>query len=109
MTTRALAYAGLGALLLAGVVLAQEIAEKPRFEIADVHVSPRSDWAKTRPMQGGYLNGGRYEIRRATMLDLVRLAYGVDADKITGGPSWLDYDRFEVVAKAQAGTRPAAL
>ena len=43
------------------------------------------------------------------MLDLGRLAYGVDADKIAGGPSWLDYDRFEVVAKAAAGTRPEAL
>ncbi len=30
----------------------------------------------------------------------------MDADKIDGGPSWLDYDRFEVIAKAPPATRP---
>jgi len=109
MTTRALAYVALTALLPGSAFGQQTGISKPKFEIADVHVSERSDWSKTRPMQGGYLNGDRYEIRRATMLDLVRLAYGADADKIMGGPSWLDYNRFEVVAKAPAGTRPEAL
>ena len=109
MTTRALAYVGLAALLPCAAVGQQTVVAKPRFEVADVHVSARSDWAKNRQTQGGYLNGDRYEIRRATMLDLVRMAYGVDADKITGGPSWLDYDRFEIVAKAPAGTRPDVL
>src|SRR6478752_317720 len=109
MTTRALAYVGLAALLPCAAVGQQTVVAKPRFEVADVHVSARSDWAKNRQTQGGYLNGDRYEIRRATMLDLVRMAYGVDADKITGRPSWLDYDRFESVAKAPAGTRPDVL
>ncbi|HXA50369.1 MAG TPA: TIGR03435 family protein, partial [Candidatus Acidoferrum sp.] len=42
---------------------------------------------------------GRYEVRNATMVDLVRTAYNVDADKVLGGPSWLEMDRFDVFAK----------
>jgi uncharacterized protein (TIGR03435 family) len=98
--------------LLSG--LASNIAfgqANPAFDIADVHVSPRSDWAKTpaHSMQGGFLTGDRYELRRATMLDLIRTAYNVDADKVYGGPSWLDYDRFEVIAKTKPATRPETL
>jgi uncharacterized protein (TIGR03435 family) len=43
------------------------------------------------------------------MLDLIKTAYSVDAEKIYGGPSWLDYDKFEVIARTQPGTRPEAL
>src|SRR3954452_22639514 len=83
----------------------------PAFDIADVHVSPRADWVKdvNHAMQGGFLARDRYQIRRATMLDLIRTAYDIDADKILGGPAWLDYDRYEVVAKAPLGTRAEAL
>ncbi|HWE49595.1 MAG TPA: TIGR03435 family protein [Bryobacteraceae bacterium] len=92
-------------------VLSSAVAQQPQFEIANVHVSPRSEWVKTaaNQMQGGFLNAGRYELRRATMLDMIRTAWAVDADKVCGGPNWLDYDRFEVVAKAPPTTRPEAL
>ena len=96
--------------LLSGAALCQSGAKKPAFDIAEVHVSPRSDWVKTpaHSLQGGFLSGDRYELRRATMLDLIRTAYNVDADKVYGGPSWLDYDRFEIVAKTKPGTRALA-
>ncbi len=103
---------GIGvAALLSSAAFGQRTAVPSVFDIADVHVSPRSDWVKkaANNFQGGFLNAGRYELRRATMLDLIRTAYGVDADKVYGGPSWLDYDRFEVVAKAPPATRPDAL
>lgn len=83
----------------------------PAFDIADIHPSPREQWVKkpTNNMQGGFLLAGRYELHRATMLDLIRTAYSLDAEKIYGGPSWLDYDRFEVIAKAPPDTRPETL
>ena len=92
-------------------VLGQQIASTPEFEVADVHVSPRSDWVKNliHSMQGGFLAGEHYDVSRATMLDLIRLAYNVAPDKIYGGPIWLDYDRFEIRAKAKPGTRPETL
>jgi uncharacterized protein (TIGR03435 family) len=110
------ALAGMGFIALASMLapaaaLCQPSASKPSFDIADVHVSPRGDWVKnsTHLMQGGYLSGDRYELRRATMLDLIKTAYNVEPDKVYGGPSWLDYDRFEVAAKTTPGTSPETL
>jgi uncharacterized protein (TIGR03435 family) len=78
-------------------VFGQSPETPPRFDIVDVHESVRS----TNPnMTGGALRGGRYELRRATMVDLIRTAYGVDADSVIGGPNWLESDRFDVIAKA---------
>ena len=50
----------------------------------------------------GVPRNGRYEIRRATMVDLIRTAYGVEADKILGGPHWLEWNRFDIIAKVPA-------
>jgi|SRR5579871_323763 len=82
---------------------ADPTAAPARFDVADVRVSPHV----TNPyMRGGVLRGGRLDIRTASMLDLIRAAYGVDAEKIQGGPSWLDTDRFDIIAKAPVDTPP---
>jgi uncharacterized protein (TIGR03435 family) len=89
-----------GFILVSGAVFGQST---PAFDIADVHASPR----RTNPfMTGGVLRGGRYDIHKATMVDLISTAYGIDGDKVVGGPSWLDTDRFEVIAKAPNSTAP---
>jgi hypothetical protein len=70
---------------LADSASGQSAETTPKFDMADVRVSPKSN---TTYMSGGVLRGGRYEIRRATMLDLIRTAYTVDdTSKIQGGPS----------------------
>jgi uncharacterized protein (TIGR03435 family) len=38
------------------------------------------------------------------MLDLIRLAYDFDPESVLGGPSWLEFDRFDIAAKAPAST-----
>ena len=98
-------------MLATDAALCQPGATRPSFDIADVHLSSRADWVKnsTHLMQGGYLSGDRYELRRATMLEMIKAAYNIDADKVYGGPSWLDYDRFEVVAKTAPGTSAETL
>ena len=55
------------------------------------------------------LRGNRYELRNATMLDLIRTVYNVNADKVTGGPSWLEWNRYDVRALAPDGSQPAVL
>jgi uncharacterized protein (TIGR03435 family) len=50
-------------------------------------------------MQGGAVRSGRYELRQATMVDLIATAYGVNPDTVFGGPAWLELDRFDVIAK----------
>ncbi len=88
------------------LLAAQISAAEPRFELADVHASPRSTSIE---LTGGIKRGGTYQLRHATMLDLVRLAWGVDAQKVLGGPAWLEIDRFDLRAKVPAGTAPAAV
>jgi uncharacterized protein (TIGR03435 family) len=85
-----------------GTALGQTPSESTlKFEVADVHNSPRT----TQPVaQGPFYAGGRYELRFATMLDLIRTAYGVEPEKVVGGPSWLELDRFDVIAIAPAGS-----
>jgi uncharacterized protein (TIGR03435 family) len=81
--------------LLCGSAFGQA-AEKPQFEVADVHSSPKTSLPVTR---GPFYSSGRFELRFATMLDLIRLAYGVDPERVSGGPPWLEMDRFDVFAK----------
>jgi uncharacterized protein (TIGR03435 family) len=43
------------------------------------------------------------------MLDLIRIAYDVNPEMVVGGPNWLEFDRFDIAAKAPANTSPATL
>lgn len=95
--TRPFAYIGFAA-LLSGAAWAQSSGPAAKFDAADVHTSPG-----TR-VRGPFLTGGRFELRTATMVDLIRTAYGVDADKVYGGPSWLEMDRFDIFAKLPPGS-----
>jgi uncharacterized protein (TIGR03435 family) len=88
-----------------GALLGQAPAPRPAFEVTSVQVS-------TRPqpgMRGGVLRGNRYELRNATMVDLIRTAYDVQPERITGGPSWLEWNRFDVAALAPENTPPDRL
>jgi hypothetical protein len=64
------------------LALGQVAEVSDKFEIADVHVSPKStsgggpmgmnnQFARTGPVRGG-----RYEVKTASMVDLIRIAYG---------------------------------
>lgn len=94
---------------LAALTLAASIAsaQAPAFEAADIFV--RSTRTANPSMTGGVLRAGRYDLRNATMVDLIAFAYGVNAESVLGGPSWLEMTRFDIVAKAPDGTAPAAL
>ena len=78
---------------------------RPQFDIADVHVSAANpNPAATPTMQGGVVRDGLYRIQTATMVDLIRTAYGIDAEKVLGGPSWLELDRFDILARVPPST-----
>lgn len=89
--------------LVAPCLFAEAQESQPVFELADVRASASSTESN---MRGGFIRGGRYKLRNATMVDLIGTAWGVDPDKVVGGPSWLDTDRFDVIAKAPANTTP---
>ena len=78
---------------------------KPSFDVASIQVSTRPNPG----MRGGVLRGARYELRNANMVDLIRTAYNVQPEKISGGPSWLEWNRFDIAARAPEGTTPDRL
>jgi uncharacterized protein (TIGR03435 family) len=73
------------------------------FDVADVHVSTQ---ARFPYMEGGQLHGDRFLIKDGTMIDLISTAFDVEQDNIFGGPSWLEMDRFDILAKAPRATSP---
>jgi len=82
---------------------AAALAEAPAFEIADVRPSAHST-NMDRNMSGPSVHAGRYIIRTATMLDLISSAYSMDPERVYGGPTWLEMDRFDIVAKLPPGS-----
>jgi uncharacterized protein (TIGR03435 family) len=79
-----------------------QTAETKPFEAADVHVSAK---ARQAFMQGPYIRGDHYEIRQATMLNLISEAYGKDGEDIWGGPTWLEMNRYDILAKGPAHSK----
>jgi uncharacterized protein (TIGR03435 family) len=97
------------AVVLICVATPSRPADAPRFEAADVHVSAPATSLRDNFTQGPFVGGGRFEIRKATILDLIRLGWSIQTDKIVGGPPWIGSDRFDILAKTLAGTSSADL
>jgi uncharacterized protein (TIGR03435 family) len=88
--------------LLCLLAIIPALAQQPKFEIADVHVSPTAHGFAQN--FGGVLRAGKYVNRDATLLELIEAAYGVSEDTIAGGPGWVNSDLFDVIAKVPDGT-----
>ena len=88
--------------LLSATAFCQTAAGPPTaaFEAADVHESHTSGAFPF--MRGPFFRGGIYQVRAATMVDLIAAAYGVSDEKVLGGPSWLEMDRFDAIARPPA-------
>jgi bla regulator protein blaR1 len=71
----------------------------PQFEVASI--KPNKS-AENRVMLG-IQPGGRFTATNVTLRMLIRNAYQLQEFQITGGPSWIADDRFDIVAKAESG------
>jgi uncharacterized protein (TIGR03435 family) len=90
----------------ASLVGSQASDAAAKFIAADIAVSPKAPNPIVRQLPA---RDGRYELKSATMVDLVSRAYGFDPDKVLGGPSWLEMDRFDVTAKLPSDPTPDGL
>jgi uncharacterized protein (TIGR03435 family) len=90
--------------LVAAVSLVAQ--QPPKFELADVHASTTPRWFALNYVQNntGRVSDGRYVIRDASLLALIEAAYDVTDDMIAGGPSWVNLDVYDVIAKVPEGT-----
>jgi uncharacterized protein (TIGR03435 family) len=87
---------GVAGVFLAAVAFAQGV---------DIRVSAPNTLSE---MRSRFVRG-RYEWKNATLVDLIRTAWGVDEDKVVGGPDWLGVDRFDVAATAPPGATPETM
>jgi uncharacterized protein (TIGR03435 family) len=70
------------------------------FDSVDLGPARASDqWVSV-----GILPDGRVECHNATLRQLIAAAYDVDLELVTGGPAWLDTERFDL----SATTAPAS-
>jgi uncharacterized protein DUF3738 len=91
------AFASIGcAAILSAAAFGQSVESPSGFEAADVHESAP---ARNAFMRGPRIHGGLYEIRIASVVDLISKAYGINENEILGGPSWIEMDRFDVIGK----------
>lgn len=82
----------------------QTAAPPPHFEVADIHPSAPT---ANQVARGPFTTGTRYDLRNATLVDLIVKAYDVTGDKVLGGPNWLEYDRFDISALVPPKTSAA--
>jgi uncharacterized protein (TIGR03435 family) len=77
---------------------AQAAAPRPAFDVASVKPTTSTEyWTTVAP-----LKNGRLSARNITVKYLIGMAYKIDASRISGGPKWLDSDRFDIEAKCDA-------
>ena len=96
------AIAGL-AICISGAVYTQP-AVAQRFEVASV--KPIITDSGTSGIKTGH---GRLDAKNVTLKRCIMSAYGVGPHQVSGGPDWLESDRFEISAKADKPTNDDAV
>jgi uncharacterized protein (TIGR03435 family) len=77
-------------------------SQPPSFEVADVKVNKSGEARMAVAMQPG----GKLIMHNVPMKVMLMFAYHVRGDALTGGPAWLESDRFDIVAKAAERASP---
>ena len=98
MSMRILQSWRLLALLCAGVVLNAQTAPTPaapvEFDVASIKPNKTGNNSS-----GVHQSNGLWRGNNNTVKSIITMAYDVLPDQISGGPSWIDADRFDIEAK----------
>lgn len=101
--TRTLTLAALVALSL-DYGYCQHVAPAPAFEVASVTPckpgTPEPPGEHAGMVQFTY-PGGRFRASATTLKFLLEWAYDIQPAQHSGGPSWIETDRYDIVAKAE--------
>jgi bla regulator protein blaR1 len=94
MRTKTISF-GICWFCVTGQMFDQTPATQVKFEVASIKPSA-SDFVG---MFSRYLPGGGLRITGATLQILISIAYGLHPFQISGGPKWIDADRFDIDAR----------
>jgi uncharacterized protein (TIGR03435 family) len=87
-------------LVILGIVSTQPMRAQaqapaaPVLEVVSVKPAPSSENA-------GSFSGNRITMTATTVASAVRFAYNLRRYQVLGGPSWINEDSYEIVAKAE--------
>jgi uncharacterized protein (TIGR03435 family) len=94
-------------ILLASISLAPSVAQSPAPDPA-----PTFDVASVKPNKSGDMGvrimfqpGGRFSANNITLKFLIRVAYDVQEFQISGGPPWINSDKYDITAKSEGGAQ----
>jgi uncharacterized protein (TIGR03435 family) len=79
---------------------------KPQFEVATI--KPSNPANPGRGINVGRDGGNSFSTRNTTLFDLMVFAYGIHPKQLSGAPSWMESDRFDIVAKPDTPGIPNA-
>jgi len=81
-------------------------ASAPAFEVASIKPSKSGgsfgvvgDKAVFEKEIAGWWSPDRFGARGETLRTLIQMAYGIQANQLSGGPNWLDNEEYDVEAK----------
>jgi uncharacterized protein (TIGR03435 family) len=93
------------ALIFAAEVFAQSPAVRPafdEFEVATIKPADINSPGRWIRMQ----SANRFYAKNHTLKTLIQAAYNLTPRAVSGGPSWVDSDRYEILAKTPGNVRP---
>src|SRR5215475_9920032 len=100
-----LAGAAIGSTVLIGLSCAAsgyaQSQEKLRFEVASIKpLKPAAQGAGPIPLAPAVMPGGGIR-SSVSIFNLICWAYHVDRDQLSGGPSWISSERYDIQAKPE--------
>ncbi len=81
--------------VVAGFAMQEPAALPPAFEVASVKPAAPGG----RGMSIGRRPGGRFTAENVPLRFLITFAYDIRDHQLTGGPAWINADRWDIVAK----------
>ena len=96
-------------LILPAALLAQShtaVADRPAFEVASIKPRPSTPgpFRSSSSIEAGGIN-----FTNVNLKGCIRSAYGVQPNRISGGPEWIASERYDIVAKAATAVPKARL
>jgi uncharacterized protein (TIGR03435 family) len=88
--------------VLAAATLSAQTDTRPAFAVATIRKNTTGDAARSMRLQPG----GRIVVTNQPLRQLITFAYSLQPQQLEGGPSWLDTDRFDIIAQAEGNISP---
>src|ERR1700685_3548945 len=90
----------------------QDLEHAPAFEVASIKPckpgTPEPGEERMGLVQFTY-PGGRFNAKATSLKFLLEWAYGILPSQHSGGPSWMEDDRYDIVAKAEGNATSAQM